>query len=122
MRTNFSAYEQINPPKNENFTKGQQIQFDIELKIIMGAYKPGELVPSVRSLAKMYNIGTSTSQSILEKLSRESILVMEQGIGFKVNYKADKMLIKKHRKCVEETFRYAVSYARILKMNPEELI
>ena len=68
--------------KNENFTKGQLIQFDIELKIIMGAYKPGELVPSVRSLAKMYNIGTSTSQSILEKLSRESILVMEQGIGF----------------------------------------
>ena len=108
--------------ENKNLTKGQQIQLDMELKIITGIYKPGERVPSVRSMAKMYNIGTSTSQSILENLSRENILVMEQGIGFKVNYKADRKLLAKHKKCVMETFRYAVDYARILEMNPEELI
>lgn len=81
--------------KNE-LPKWQRVKYDIELKIITGEYKVGERVPSVRSLSNLYSIGTSTSQSILEKMAQEKTLIMEQGIGYKVNSRAVKRLKDEH--------------------------
>ena len=57
--------------KNE-LPKWQCVKYDIELKIITGEYKGGERVPSVHSLSNLYSIGTSTPQSILEKMAQEA--------------------------------------------------
>lgn len=101
--------------------KKQWIKRDIELKIITGEYQAGERVPSVRSLAKLYHVGTSTSQTVLEKMSQEGTLIMEQGIGFKVNGKTIKRLRREHEKRLYGMIEQACAYARLLKIDPLEI-
>lgn len=106
----------------EELPKWQRIKYDIELKIITGEYEAGERVPSVRSLAKMYGIGTSTSQTILERMFLDGTLIMEQGIGFKVDGRARKRLAAEHEKRVRETLKQACEYADKLNLDPVEIV
>ena len=103
--------------KNE-LPKWQRVKYDIELKIITGEYRVGERVPSVRNLSSLYSIGTSTSQSILEKMAQDKTLIMEQGIGYKVNGRAVKRLKDEHLKRVIGIFEQACEYAYTLQIDP----
>ena len=103
--------------KNE-LPKWQRVKYDIELKIITGEYRVGERVPSVRNLSSLYSIGTSTSQSILEKMAQEKTLIMEQGIGYKVNGRAVKRLKDEHLKRVIGIFEQDCEYAYTLQIDP----
>ena len=107
---------------NDELPKWQRVKYDIELKIITGEYQAGERVPSVRSLAKMYGVGTSTSQTILEKLSLDGTLIMEQGIGFKVNTRAVNKLRKEHINRVKKILEQTFAYAEKLQIDPMEIL
>ena len=102
--------------------KWQRIKYDIELKIITGEYEAGDKVPSVRVLAKMYGIGTSTSQTILERMFLDGTLIMEQGIGFKVDGRAKEKLFAEHEERVRETLKQACEYCDKLNLNPVEIV
>jgi len=106
----------------DDLPKWQRIKYDIELKIITGEYQPGEIVPSVRTLAKLYKVGTSTSHIILEKLADEGTLVMEQGIGFRVNGRAVKRLKAEHEKRLMGILKQACEYADTIHVDPVELV
>ena len=106
--------------KNE-LPKWQCVKYDIELKIITGEYKGGERVPSVHSLSNLY-IGTSTPQSILEKMAQEKTLIMEQGIGYKVNSRAVKRLKDEHLKRITGIFEQACEYAYTLQIDPMMIV
>ena len=113
-----------NLPYNSPFQlpKWQRIKYDIELKIITGEYRAGERVPSVRNLSNLYSVGTSTSQTILEKMAQEKTLIMEQGIGYKVNGMAVKRLKDEHIKRVIAILQQACEYAEPLQVDPVEII
>lgn len=102
--------------------KWQRVKHDIELKIITGEYKDGELVPSVRKLSQLYNIGTSTSRIILERLAFDGTLIMEQGIGYRVNGNAINDLREKHLERLYNAFEEACSYAKLMQVNPKVII
>lgn len=108
--------------EREDLPKWQRIKYDIELKIIMGVYGDGDTVPSVRTLAREYNVGTSTSQIVLDKLSQEGTVIMEQGIGTKVNGKAVKRLKKEHEKRLYAILEQACDYAEKLGQDPVKLV
>lgn len=107
---------------NDELPKWQRIKYDIELKIITGEYQAGDRVPSVRSLATIYGIGTSTSQTILEKLSMDGTLIMEQGIGFKVNARSINRLKKEHTERVKKLFEQTCAYAEKLQIDPMDIL
>lgn len=92
------------------------------MKIITGEYRAGERVPSVRNLSNLYSVGTSTSQTILEKMAQEKTLIMEQGIGYKVNGMAVKRLKDEHIKRVIAILKQACEYAEPLQVDPVEII
>lgn len=98
-------------------SKKQRVKFDIELKILTGEYQAGDLVPSVRSLEKLYKIGRSTSQIILESMSQEGTLIMEQGIGFRVNGKAIRRLRKEHMERLMKMIEQVGIYAHLLEVD-----
>lgn len=100
----------------------QRIKYDIELKIITGEYEEGDKVPSVRVLAKMYGIGTSTSQTILERMLLDGTLIMERGIGFKVDGRAKKRLAQEHENRVRETLKQICEYCDKLNLDPLEIV
>jgi len=106
----------------EELPKWQRIKYDIELKIITGEYEAGDKVPSVRVLAKMYGIGTSTSQTILERMFLDGTLIMEQGIGFKVDGRAKKKLAAEHEKRVREILKQACAYCDKLNLDSVEIV
>lgn len=106
----------------DELPKWQKVKYDIEVKIIIGEYEPGELVPSVRNLAKIYGIGTSTSHTILEKMSREGTLIMEQGIGFRVNEDKVGELKEKHINQIRELFGQACKYAERIQLDPIKIV
>lgn len=106
----------------DDLPKWQQVKYDIELKIITGEYQSGEIVPSVRSLAKLYKVGTSTSHIVLEKLADEGTLIMEQGIGFRVNGRAVKRLQAEHEKRLTSILKQACEYAKTIHVDPVELV
>lgn len=106
----------------DDLPKWKRIKYDIELKIITGEYESGEIVPSVRVLAKLYKVGTSTSHIILEKLADEGTLIMEQGVGFRVNGRAVKKLKAEHEKRLADILWQACEYAEILQADPIEII
>lgn len=102
--------------------KWKKIKFDLELKIIRGEYPAGGKVPSVRKVAEIYNVGTSTSQQILEKMAAENTLVMEQGIGYMVNGESTERLEKEHLERLNEIFQEACEYAYALRVDPVEIV
>lgn len=106
----------------EELPKWQRIKYDIELKIITGEYEAGDKVPSVRVLAKMYDIGTSTSQTILERMSLDGTVIMEQGIGFKVDGRARKKLAAEHEERVREVLKQACEYCDKLNLDPVKIV
>lgn len=106
----------------DDLPKWQRIKYDIEFKIIDGEYQSGEIVPSVRALAKLYKVGTSTSHIILEKLANEGTLIMEQGIGFRVNGQAVDRLKEEHKKRLTDILRQVCEYAHKLQVDPVKII
>lgn len=106
----------------DDLPKWQRIKYDIELQIITGEYQSGEIVPSVRTLAKLYKVGTSTSHIILEKLADEGTLIMEQGVGFRVNGRAIKRLRVEHKKRLTSILKQACEYADTIHVDPVELV
>lgn len=106
----------------DELPKWQRVKYDIELKIITGEYQAGERVPSVRNLSILYSIGTSTSQTILEKMAQEKTLIMEQGVGYKVNGRAVKRLKDEHLKRLANILEQACEYADKLHADPIAII
>ncbi len=60
----------------------KEVQTDLEFKIITAELAPGEKFPSIRDLAKMYDIGTSTAQKIVNNLNAEDVLAKRRGVVF----------------------------------------
>ncbi len=59
----------------------QEIVFDIKGKIDEGFYKPGDRLPSERSLSEAYDVSRMTVRHALGELEREGIVFKEQGRG-----------------------------------------
>lgn len=58
------------------------VKSDIEIKILNGEYQPGQRLPSILQLSKLYGIGTTTAMKILEALNEDEILYKKQGVGY----------------------------------------
>lgn len=106
----------------DDLPKWQKVKYDIELKILSGEYPAGEKVPSVRKLAELYNIGTSSSQKVLERLCQEGTIVMEVGIGYSVNGKCINQLRKEHKERLWKILEQACEYALTIGVDPVEII
>lgn len=69
----------------ENKPKSQQIAEYIEQEIKSGVLKPGDRLPSVRSLASKLSVGRQIVLSAFEILSKQNILLSKVGSGTVVN-------------------------------------
>ena len=70
----------------------EQIKEQIKTKIISNELKAGELLPSIRSLAKDLRISVITTKSAYEQLVAEGYLETVQGKGFYVANKNIEMM------------------------------
>ncbi|BCS80216.1 GntR family transcriptional regulator [Anaerocellum diazotrophicum] len=53
----------------------------LKKEIVSGKIKPGEKLPSVREMSKIFNINPNTAQRVFQELEREGLTKTERGIG-----------------------------------------
>lgn len=100
----------------------QTITNDIETKIIIGEYRAGERLPSIRTLVEHYRLSQWTVQRALERLAKEGILVMNRGKGYFVKPLVQNDLLNKRRKKLQKIIMDALIAGERVGFSEEELL
>lgn len=99
----------------------EQIKEQIKNKILSNELKTGELLPSIRSLAKDLRISVITTKNAYEELEREGYVETIPGKGTYVANKNKEMIREEQLQKVEGLLDTAVSIAKISNITKKEI-
>jgi len=99
----------------------EQITRQIKDNIINGILYQGELLPSIRSLAKELKISVITTKRAYEELEREGFIETVPGKGSYVSAQNKEFLKEKKIKSIEEKLSQAIEDSRLIGLTKEEL-
>lgn len=100
----------------------EQITEQIKEKVINGQLKPGDVLPSMRGLAKSLRISVITTQKAYEDLQRDGYVETVAGKGTFVALRNSNFIREEQLKVVEEHLQEAVSISRANGIDMERLI
>jgi len=99
----------------------EQITRQIKNSIIRGELASGEMLPSIRNLAKQLQISVITTKRAYEELEREGFIETVAGKGSFVAGQNKELLREKRLKVMEEKLAEAVAESKILNISLKEL-
>ena len=100
----------------------EQIEEQIKEAILCDELKEGELLPSIRQLAKDLKISVITTTRAYVELEQEGFIALQQGRGCFVLPKNSEIVREQLLSKIEDSFTAAVNAARAAKLSREELI
>lgn len=100
----------------------EQIARQIKNDIMKGVLKGGELLPSIRVLAKELQISVITTKRAYDELEQEGYLETVPGKGTFVAVKNKQLLREMRYRMVEEKLAEAVDTAKSIGLGQEELL
>ena len=100
----------------------EQIKEQMKAAIFNGELKDGDLLPSIRQLAKELQISVITTMRAYNDLEQEGFIVSVQGKGSYVKPKNPELIKEKKLLEVEENLLAAINAARLVKLSQDELI
>jgi len=100
----------------------EQIVQQIRAQILSGDLSEGDLLPSIRKLAKDLQISVITTKRAYEELEREGFINTVGGKGTFVAAQNPEFLREKRMKAVEGRLADAVDQAQLLGVGPDQLI
>lgn len=99
----------------------EQIATQIKAQIMSGKVKPGEAIPSVRSLAKSLHISILTVQKAYAALQEDGFIETTAGKGCYVSAQNQDFYLEEQQKRIEEKFSEAIEIARASGISLEKL-
>lgn len=99
----------------------EQIVSQIRGAVINGSMKTGEMLPSVRALAKELKISALTVKKAYDYLEEEGLVVTVHGKGSFITEENESVLLEERRREVEDALELAVSKGRAAGLDDEEL-
>lgn len=99
----------------------EQIARQIKNMIMRGELMEGDMLPSIRSLAKELQISVITTKRAYQELENEGYIVTVQGKGSFVATQNKELLKEMRLKIVEEKLAEAVDAAKAIELTLEEL-
>ena len=99
----------------------EQVKEQIKNKIVSNELKAGELLPSIRSLAKDLRISVITTKSAYDELEKEGYVETIQGKGTYVANKNTELIKEEQLQKVEGLIETAVSIAKISNISKKEI-
>lgn len=99
----------------------EQIYKQIKNSVILGELKPGELLPSIRNLARELQISVITSKRAYEELERDGFIETVPGKGSYVSEQSADLLKEKRMRIVEEKLNEIVADCKLLGISLAEL-
>jgi len=100
----------------------EQIADQIKTHIINGELMEGEMLPSIRNLAKELQISVITTKRAYEELEREGYVVSVPGKGSFVSAQNKELLKEARVRIVEDKLEEAVAAAKTIDLPLDELI
>ena len=100
----------------------EQIEEQIKEAILCDELKEGELLPSIRQLAKDLKISVITTTRAYAELEQEGFIAVQQGRGCFVLPKNSEIVREQLLRKIEDSFTAAVNAARVAKLSREDLI
>lgn len=100
----------------------EQITEQIKEKVINGQLKPGDMLPSMRALAKSLRISVITTQKAYEDLQRDGYVETVAGKGTFVALRNSNFIREEQLKVVEEHLQEAVRISRANGIDMEKVI
>ena len=100
----------------------EQIADQIKTHIINGELMEGEMLPSIRNLAKELQISVITTKRAYEELEREGYIVSVPGKGSFVSAQNKELLKEARVRIVEDKLEEAVAAAKTIDLPLDELI
>ena len=82
---------------------------------------PGDMLPSIRSLAKSLGISVITTKRAYEELEKQGLIYSEQGKGFFVSLFNPNILLEEQLKTLEDHLADVVLEAKTLNLSVGEL-
>lgn len=99
----------------------EQIREQIKNKIVSNELKIGELLPSIRVLAKDLRISVITTKNAYEELEKEGYVQTIPGKGTYVANKNIELIREEQLQKIESLMDTAVSIAKISQISKEDL-
>lgn len=99
----------------------EQIKEQIKNKIVSNELKTGELLPSIRSLAKDLRISVITTKNAYEELEREGYVETKPGKGTYVASKNVELIKEEQLQRIENLIDSVISIAKISGISKEEI-
>ncbi|AFK85723.1 MULTISPECIES: GntR family transcriptional regulator [Thermoanaerobacterium] len=99
----------------------EQIKRQIKNSILNGELKEGELMPSIRNLAKELMISVITTKRAYEDLEKEGYIVTKPGKGSYVAAQNKEFMREMRLKIVEEKLSEAVEAGKAIDLKLEEM-
>ncbi len=98
----------------------EQITNQVKDNIVRGTISAGELLPSIRNLAKELKISVITTKRAYEELEREGFIETVPGKGSYVSSQ-NKELLKEKMKSIEDKLMEAIEESKIIGLTKSEL-
>jgi GntR family transcriptional regulator len=99
----------------------EQISRQIKAQILSGDLSEGEALPSIRRLAQDLQISVITTKRAYDELEREGFINTVGGKGTFVAVQNQELLREKKMKIVEDKLAEAVSEARLLGIDLDQI-
>lgn len=98
------------------------VKTNIESKIMSGEYGVGDKIPTMIEMMKIYGIGRTTAQRVIDSLADDEIIVKRVQAGSFVLPAAPEKISKKRQATIEEQFRTLIEVASNWGMEKNELM
>ena len=99
----------------------EQIVSAVKNSILNHELAPGDMLPSIRSLAKSLGISVITTKRAYEELEKQGLIYSEQGKGFFVSRFNPNILLEEQLKTLEYHLADVVLEAKTLNLSVGEL-
>ena len=100
----------------------EQILSQIKATIIQGELKEGEILPSIRNLAKEVGVSVITTKRAYEELEKEGFVETVKGKGTFVAAQNKELLREKKIKIIEEKLTEVIEESNLLGISYEEIL
>ena len=98
-----------------------QINNQIKAQIIKGGLEEGELLPSIRGLAKDLQISVITTKRAYEELEKDGFIQTVPGKGSYVAIQNRELMMEKKLKIIEEKLTQVVDDSKLMGFSFEEI-
>jgi GntR family transcriptional regulator len=98
-----------------------QIVAGLRADIAAGVYRPGEVLPSLRTLAMALTVNPNTVQKAYDEMEREGLIFSRRGAGIFVAKRALQSAQGQAEQTVHEVFKKGIQEGRAANMTVERI-